>query len=176
MEPLPPLPAEFRVLCYIPDRRYTFYGGDMLYAAAKELPTVEFLVVGGTGGWVDHPLSNLRFLGWCKDMLTIYASASVVVRIVRHDAIGGTVREGLALGRHVVYNFEVPHTRYIEYGDTDALIRVLAEYEQLHRRGELGLNMAGAEFAKREWNEARLVRLLETELLAMMTEACSGGS
>lgn len=168
VDPLPPLPADFQVLSYIPDSRWAFYGGDMVYAAAKELPTVVFSVVGGVGSWPKRPLPNLRFHGWCKDMLAMYMSSSVVVRLVQHDAIGGTVREGLALGRHVVYSHKVPHTHHVAYGDTGALIRVLAEYEQLHRRGELGLNKAGAEFAMREWNETRLVNLLETELLDMI--------
>lgn len=170
----PPLPPDFRVLTYIPDRRYDFYGGDMVYAAARELPTVLFSVVGGVGNWVDRPLPNLRFYGWCENMLSMYAGSSVVVRLVRHDAIGGTVREGLALGRHVVYNYMVPYTRYVKYGDTDALIRVLSEYEQLHRRGELGLNKDGMEFAIREWSEARLVNRLEAVLLDMMGEDCDG--
>lgn len=170
VDPLPPLPATFSVLSYIPDNRHAFYGGEMVYAAARELPTVIFSVVGGVGNWVDRPLPNLRFHGWCKDMLAMYRSSSVVVRLVRHDAVGGTLREGLALGRYVVYTYEVPHTHHVEFGDADALIRVLAEYEQLHRRGELRLNKAGAEFALREWNEPRLVSLLETELLAMMAE------
>jgi hypothetical protein len=52
---VPPLPNVFTVGSYIPDSRFEFYGGPLIYEAARRLPFVRFLIFGGQeGGSADR--------------------------------------------------------------------------------------------------------------------------
>lgn len=139
----PPLPETFTILSYVPDQRYEFFGGRTIYAAAQRLPNVQFNIVGGQGEWVPKDLPNLKFHGWQRNMDRFYADASVIVRIVPHDAIGGTVREGLAFARHVIYTYPLPFVRVIEFGVLENLTEAIEGYFRLHQKGELKPNLEG---------------------------------
>ncbi len=129
----PALPERFTVLTYIPDARPAFYGAGQVLAAARALPHIHFLVVGGSGPWATECPTNLEFLGWQKDMEPWYAAASCVVRMVEHDSIGGTVGEALSRGRTVVYSRPLEHTVFVPFDDAEALVGALdglaADYE-----------------------------------------------
>lgn len=163
----PAFPPTFRVLTYIPDYRYRFYGGEAIYEAAKCLPHVPFDVVGGRGGWVPHALANLHFHGWQNDLEPFYRNCCVVVRMVEHDSIGCTVLEGISFARHVLYSYSVPHTQLVRFGDIDTLIQRLGDLERLHRSGLLKINLAGWEYARREFDESRAARALASFLRAV---------
>lgn len=161
----PPLPTSFAVLSYIPDTRHEFYGGDCIYHAAACLPNVKFHVVGGAGTWIPSPLPNLHFHGWQGNMYSWYARTSVVVRMVAHDAIGGTIREGLAFARHAIYSYPLPFVCRVAFGDRDGLVSALERYISEHQAGRLGLNMDGREYALREFDEARTTKRLVDALI-----------
>lgn len=144
-------PDRFAVMAYIPDHRHGFYGGDSLVEAARRLPEVEFLVTAGTGDWLSAPPDNVKFLGMRNDMGRIYNSVHAVVRQVQHDAVGGTVREGLFYARHVIYSYPLPHTLHVAWQDTDRLVDTISHLYQQFRSGRLQPNFAGRDFALQAW-------------------------
>lgn len=150
---IPPLPEHPTVLTYIPDSRHSFYGSDSIYYAARKLPNVLFYVVGGTGTWVPEPLGNLHFLGWQRDMTQWYARTSIVVRLVQHDAVGGTVREGLAFGRAVVYSYPLPFTETVRIDDRERLVEVLAAHACAVLEGRLTPNVEGRQYAISQFDD-----------------------
>jgi hypothetical protein len=89
-------------------------------------------------------------------MASWYASSSVVLREVQHDAVGGTVREALAFGRHVVYSYKLPHTHFVPWGDAGALTAMIASLYRSHLEGALVRNDEGARFAAESFSEERL--------------------
>ncbi|MBZ2168420.1 hypothetical protein [Marinobacter sp. F4216] len=99
-------PAQFTVLSYVPDHNFENYCGPEIVQLARRMPQVDFRVMGGQGEWCSECPGNLKFLGW-TDSLEQYLKSVVVLRAVRHDALGGTVREALLCGRHVLYTY--PH-------------------------------------------------------------------
>jgi Glycosyl transferases group 1 len=152
-----PLPAEFRVLTYLPEARFRFYGGDAVLAAAQRLPDVQFDVVGGGGAPGRPALVNVHWHGWVADMAERYAKATVVVRIPIHDGFGNTVIEGLLNARHVVYTHEVPFVRRVWPATPEALLAVLEELRDAHVAGRMSPNLAGRDYALNEFDGAKLV-------------------
>ena len=152
----PPLPAEFRVLTYLPGNRFDFYGGEAVIGAARRLPDVGFDVVGALGSTPPPVLQNVKWHGWVADMTARYARTSVVVRIPRHDGLGATVVEGLLHARHIIYTHEVPFVRTIWPATAQSLIDALGDLWDAHRAGELAPNLAGRSYALVEYDETRL--------------------
>lgn len=171
---LPPLPESFRVLTYIPDYRFRFYGGEALYEAARCLPHIPFEVVGGWGRWAKPPLSNLRFHGWASEMEPFYRNCPVLVRMVEHDSIGVTVKEALSFGRHVIYSYPVPHTEQVSFADGRQLTKLISDLELHHRNGLLKPNVNGWQYALQEFDEARDARALASILLEIAGERNAG--
>lgn len=151
-------PALFTVLTYIPDGRAEFYGGSAFAMAARRMPNVRFLVVGGRGRWLVDPPPNLKFLGHVQDMRRILNEAHVVVRQVEHDAIGGTVREGLFFARHVVYSYPLPHTSFSRWGDAVSLHATLMGWHELFQSGGLSPNWEGRRYAIAAWDPEQLLK------------------
>lgn len=172
----PPLPEVFTVASYIPDSRSEFYGGPLVYEAARRLPFVRFLVWGGSGSWISRPLPNLHFLGWITDVTQVYTQASVILRLVKHDALGGSVREGLAMARHVIYTYRVPCTLHVPFHDKEMLIECLEGLYQRHQRGQLDLNLEGREYAWEAWNPQKLTKIFVQTLLDLFRKRCQDGS
>ncbi len=157
---VPPLPERFRVLTYLPGDRFAFYGGDVVLEAARRLPDVGFDVVGRTGEAAAGAPPNVTFHGWVPAMAPLYAAATVVVRIPRHDGMGATVIEALLHARHVVYTHEVPHVTTLRPVDADGLTAALAALRDAQDAGTLGPNLAGRAFAIATYDEAAMARRL----------------
>lgn len=151
----PPMPAEFRVLSYLPARRFDFYGGDIVMESARLRPDTGFDVV-GPGDPPEAAPPNVRWHGWVGDMAARYAHASVVVRVPRHDGFGNTVIEGLLNARHVIYTHEVPYVRTLPTRTPAALVAVLQELREAHAAGTLSSNDAGRAYALETFDEMRL--------------------
>ena len=153
IEPPTVLPQPFTVLTYIPDSRPEFYGAASIYECAGTLPEIRFEVVGGTGRWVQVPLPNLHFFGW-QNMAEYLKRASVLVRMVKHDALGGTVQQALAAARHVIYCYPVPHTSLVRFGDTATLIATISALHVTANSCGLTPNLAGRQYALAEFDVA----------------------
>lgn len=159
-----PLGRAFKVLTYIPEARPTFYGAQMILAVAQQLPTVHFDVVAGSGHWLRSPAPNLHFHGWQGNMQDWYDEASVVVRMVEHDSVGGTVIEGLLHGRHVIYSYPHEHCTHVTFGDVAGLRDALSHLQKMHEAGCLGPNFQGWEYARKEYDAGDISRKFENTI------------
>jgi glycosyltransferase involved in cell wall biosynthesis len=158
----PPLPDRFSVLSYVPDARSDFYGGPDILDAARALPDVRFVIMGGDGTWAVGAPANVRFAGWVAETAPLYAEASCVVRSVRFDSVGGTAVEGLAFGRPVIYSCELEHTAHVPFGDTAGLIAAVRELHESHLRGDLAVDKSIARWARKRFDpHARFLRFAE---------------
>lgn len=160
-DPPPPLPERFRVLSYWSDGRVDFYGGSTVLCAAERLPEIAFDIVGASGpdGTASPP--NVTYHGRVSNMSELYARTTALVRLTLHDAVAaGMVEEALAFGRYVIYSFEWPHVRTVDRLDVEGLVRTLEELRDLHRAGQLPLNIAGRDFILEYWDpDARFAAL-----------------
>ncbi len=153
--PRPEWPSEFTVLSYIPDHNYSNYCGDELAKLARRMPNIHFRVMGGEGAWCSDCPPNLTFLGWANAQEQ-YLKCVVVLRAVRHDAMGGTVREALLCGRYVLYTY--PHPSAVLLPDPDCSSDLVTDMEEklgdlkdMFERGQLPFNEKG-----RQWVMANL--------------------
>ncbi len=136
------LPSEFSVLVYIPDiDRSYLYGLDRVLQVARELPQVQFELVGLRNGSVPDPPPNLRIHGRIPDLGEFYRRACVVWRPVRHDGLSFMVLEALGHGRHVLWSYAFPGCRQV-HDVADARAEIL-RLQALHRQQQLGINTAG---------------------------------
>lgn len=161
-EPIPAMPDDMVVVSYIPAEREDFYGLSSLLDAARALPDVQFRFFGGATGDGETP-DNVEFLGRVDNTDPVYAQSSVVARIVRHDAVGATVMEGLLYARPVLYSFPLPHTIHVPHGDSDSLTSALRDLRQIHRDRGIPLNTEGHHWARVEFDvEHRFSQLHDT--------------
>lgn len=134
---VPPLPARFSVLTYIPDSRAGFYGAPAILDAARHLPEVPFKILGGVGPAAGQAPENVEYLGWKDDASRWFREASCIVRLAQHDGSGGTMLEGLAYGRPVIYSFAQEDVIYVPFGDPDRLLDALRRLLAQHEAGDL---------------------------------------
>lgn len=166
---LPPLPAQFTVLTYVPDARADFYGGATVVAAARQLPDVRFEVMGGEGTWVSSPPPNLHFLGWVDDPASAYSRASCVLRLVQHDSIGGTAVEGLLFGRTVLYSQALEHTLTVE-SDAASVCRALSALICASAAGRLEVDATAAQWARTTFDPTTRFENLAQHLAHLIDE------
>jgi hypothetical protein len=160
-------PKRFSVLTYIPDLRYRFYGGPLIYDCAAALPLIHFNVIGGNGDWVHNKVSNMTFWGWQGDVGQFYRDSVVVMRIVQHDALGGSALEGLAAGRHVIYSYPLPFTQHVRFEDTRCAVAALSSMFASFSNGHLQPNLGGQEYVRTEFDLGgithNLIEILEAQ-------------
>lgn len=162
---VPAMPSRMVVVSYVPPERRDYYGFSMLLAAARALTDVEFRLFKDDGAGVTSAPGNVTFLGHVDDVASLYAASSMVVRMVEHDAIGATVTEGLLYGRPVIYSYPLPHTVFVPFGDETAFVSELSELYRQHVTGGIPLNLAGREWAIKEFDpEPRFERLRDALL------------
>lgn len=101
------LPEHFRVLTYLPQPRRGFYGEERVYAIAREMPGVEFVVLGPGDADPQAP-SNVRFAGYVDDVAAQLDASTVLLRLTEHDGMSVLVLEALARARHVIWTHELP--------------------------------------------------------------------
>lgn len=170
------LPSQFTVLTYIPDQRWAFYGGAQLIDVANRLPQVRFVVTAGRGGWLRSRPANVTFLGWRDDMVELYKNSTVVLRLAEHDALGCTVAEGLAMARHVIYDYPVPFTTTVGFADVDGVVEAIKQLQMSHDAGLLTPNMDGRRWAVSAFDQAQLIGALCETLTERMSESPPGES
>lgn len=139
-----PWPEEFSVATYIPLNKPEFYGADVLPAIADRLPHVPIHVYGG--GEVEER-SNIEQHGFVDDFVAEIERSVVVLRLTDHDAIAGTVREALAIGRYTLFGYDVPGVTTVDVHDADAIAEAIDDVRARHEVGSLAPNEAGIRFA-----------------------------
>jgi len=144
---LPFPPAPLRVLWFLPEDRFEFYGGQMALAVARALPELKFVFVGCEQRGRPAP-SNVEYVGFLKDIDDAYAQTHVLVRMADHDGLSQMVLEALNHGRYVVWNYPFPGTlKAASEGDVIGHLRALA----YRVAGGLSYNEAGRASVRTEY-------------------------
>jgi hypothetical protein len=93
------------ILVYLPARRFTFYGGEVLVRVAETNPDLSFLIVGGYRGDQFRQQKNVTCMDWVDDMDALYKQIGCILRITEHDGLPRMVLEALQRGRYVIYSW-----------------------------------------------------------------------
>ncbi len=166
----PGWPKSFTVLTYIPDHNVHNYCGSEIVELARTLPDMEFRVMGGVGEWCTSCPENVTFLGWA-DPLQEYINSVVLLRAVRHDALGGTVREALLCGRYALYTYPHHAATLLPSPDEasafkEATVTKLCALRQHYLRGTLSFNDYGRKWAFENLGEKQLSEKITRFLIA----------
>ena len=143
-------PAPAGVLAYLPDDRADFYGGQVIYAAARQLPEIPFAVVAGTQKR-QPAIPNVRYLGWVSDIAPLYEQYPILLRAARHDGLPKMVLEALAFGNQVIFEYPLAGCRHAR---TEA--EVVAAVHAIIAEG-CPINVAGAELIRENYRHDQLV-------------------
>ncbi|MEP6871748.1 MAG: hypothetical protein ABI939_07845 [Anaerolineaceae bacterium] len=165
----PPLPAEFRVLVYLPVDAFDREVFDMetLLRLPLEFPGVPFILLPSPPESLPQPLpANLEARGWVTDMDAVYPEISCMVRLTSHDGTSFMVVETLARGRQAIWTF--PMQGAIRAEGFEAVAAALRELIRQHVAGELGLNSVGREFVLRHFDGKTLLTGLDERLRALL--------
>ena len=145
---LPPMPPEFTILTYF-DGRPQFYGFEHLRRLAEDFPDVPVHVVGDCDLRQQDVPINMKLLGRVENMHEQYAQCSVYVRMTQHDGLSFMVLESLGHGRHAIWTY--PFEGVLLANDYQSLRDHVDRLLSLHRKKELRVNDAGAQFVRREY-------------------------
>ena len=104
-----PLPPKFTVLSYWSTGRRDFYRSEIVLKLARDFPDVSFLILGVDRDDSPAAPANVRYLGFIKDVETVYAKSSVLIRLPKHDSLSAMALEMMARGRYIIYNKPIPH-------------------------------------------------------------------
>lgn len=141
-----PLPKCFTILTYLPDERAEFYGSDYIIRLANDFPDIKFLVVGGEGNFLNRKVNNIRFYGWVENMETFYQQSSMIIRMTKHDGYGGTIQEGLAMGRYAAWTYPFPGA--FQTKDYIELKKYVSGLYELNQCKKLSINYLGRDYIK----------------------------
>lgn len=150
-----PLPKDFTVLACLPEPRRAFYGERAVYAIARDMPDVRFVVV-GRGKPNPVAPSNVEFIGYVDDMPRRIDGATAILRLPVHDGKSMLVVEALARGRHVVWNYQFPGV--IAARRTVDALEALQGLKARHDAGLLEVNRAGYDFVSSNFRREQLAR------------------
>ncbi|MBV8148858.1 MAG: glycosyltransferase [Candidatus Eremiobacteraeota bacterium] len=145
VERIAPFPKSFRVLTYLPEPRRIFYGEERVYAIARQMPEVQFTVLGPGRRNASAP-PNVSFTGYVDDVPTHIDESAVLLRLTQHDGASILVLEALARGRHVVWTHDCPGVCRV--ADTAQALSALNRLYERHCNGELEPNTAGHDFVR----------------------------
>lgn len=159
------LPPRFRVLSYLGEGRFDYYGGPATLELARRFPAVEFDVVGcRVPAGVDVP-PNVNFLGWRTDVDELILGSTVVVRLTRHDALSAVVREALAHARYVIWTYHLPSVHTVAFDSPDQVAAALAGLVTRHAARRLRPNEVGWRYVRAELDPGDLSRRLIAAVL-----------
>lgn len=153
-------PSANRVHVYLPERRQDFYGADIVFRLAKEMPDTEFLITSHSGSAAPN-LPNLKYLGWVNDMEEIWSRTKVLLRLTKHDGLPQTLIEALTRGRYVIWSNKFPHCIHAcSFEEAKrALIITLSQKEP---------NLAGMSYARREFEPSKIAQSLKQKYLRLV--------
>ncbi len=166
-----PLPAVFSVLSYVPDNKEDHYGMDMIVEAARALPQIPFRVVGLKQSRWSIP-NNMICLGMVDEraLEREMQSATVYLRLTRHDGLSQTVVQALGMGRWVIRSQPMEGTFFScsSAVTIEHLTRLFAQFQAQ----TLSENSAGHAFVKRMYDRETVVG----SLVAVMRAAAAAKS
>jgi hypothetical protein len=140
-----PLPKQFTVLAYLPDaERVSLYGIDHVLEVARNMPSVQFDIVGLQPGQTLSVPQNVNLHGRVGDLTNFFRNSTVVWRPARHDGLSFMALEALAHARHVIWSY--PFTGSFHARDAQTAQFELQRLLDLHETNRLDLNSSGAEY------------------------------
>lgn len=150
------LPKTFTALCYLPQTRREFHGGNLIDALVGRLRAVRFLILGGGGA----PLAGEPNVEWLHDGTNCVRAIqrSTVVLDARVDAgLSRLTLEALCHGRHVVTGYKLPHAQ---------TARSLVEFEEAIRSARMhaSYNLEGRSYVHCEHEQHAATKSLRREL------------
>jgi hypothetical protein len=165
VSPPPEMPSNFRALAYIAEGRFEYYGGPTILEAARQLPGIDFDIVGCRAPATEEVPANVSFLGWRSDLDQLMLQSSVVIRLARHDGMSLIVREALASARFVIWTRQMTAVLTVPHDSPAAVVASLRDLVASHVAGTLRPNGAGWSYARQEFEPGRLVRRLVAEVM-----------
>lgn len=173
-----PLPEKFSVLIYVPGTYFAtfygsepmrvsdFYGLESMLEVARQLPDIDFQLVGVEPGEMPGLPKNIWVHGRVPDLTEFYQRTTVLWRPVQHDGLSFMVLEALAHGRHVIWIYQFPGC--IRASSVSEARDEIAKLKELHQDGALQLNRAGLQVIAENYRPLilrnRILRRLETML------------
>ncbi|MBI5541115.1 MAG: hypothetical protein HY951_13700 [Bacteroidia bacterium] len=149
-------PTEFNVLAYIPQDNQEFYGILSIIELAKVFPEINFNITGSSEYSVELP-TNIKLLGWIKDMKPVFENTVVSIRFPKHDGLSFFVLESLLYSRYVIYNYPIDNS--ILAKNIEEIKSGLTELLEKFKAGKLELNIKGREFVIREFSQGNINKL-----------------
>lgn len=135
IEPVP-LPEEFTVSIYMPDR-LQFFNLPGILEVIKKCPDIKFNMFGPTE-YHNPSLKNFENVGWITDKKEFYSGISANLRIPAHDGFSQSVIELAQMGRKTVCFADLPYQIRVDPESPDAvdklaeaLIELSETYEEV---------------------------------------------
>ena len=163
------MPAEFRVLLYLPVDAFDREVFDMetLLRLPLAFPNVPFVLLPSPPETLPQPLPpNLEARGWVDGLDAVYREISCMVRLTSHDGTSFMVVETLARARQAIWSF--PMEGAIQAQGFDEVAHVLGQLIRQHSAGELGLNSVGRDFVLKHFDSETLLSGLDARLRALL--------
>ncbi len=155
---------EMKALIYIAKNREQFYGIEWIIEAAKQLPNVQFSIVGSDGEGFEVP-ENIIFKGWVNDLNPLFHQHDVCIRIPEHDGLSVFVLESLARGKQVIYRFPFDQTHYAP--DLNSLVLALKKLEAQKAIGQNLHHQDGVRFILENYQSHQVIPHLLSHLSAL---------
>jgi len=150
-------------LSYIPEQREEFYGLSKILYIADKYPEIHFDIVANKGK-KENLRKNVTYHGWVNEekMDKLYKENKGVIRIPKHDALGGTVLEAVIRGRYAIWTY---NAKYVYQAfSIDQVEEAVLEISAINDE-----NYAGAEYVNKKYNYEKLSLIL-IEKLAKFTK------
>ncbi|HET9095299.1 MAG TPA: hypothetical protein VFN37_01445 [Candidatus Baltobacteraceae bacterium] len=144
---LAPIPAAFGVLAYLPQHGSAFYAQEQLWALARTLNEVEFVVAGPKPADGYAP-PNVHYAGRVADRARHIDESSAVLRLTEHDGLDTTIIDALARGRHAIWTCSFPGV--VRASSVDEMARAIQALRIAHEHGRLGWNELGLQYVLSE--------------------------
>jgi len=147
--PVYPLPETLIVLSYIPLGRENFYGEEKLIKIAKNNPDINFIVVANSPDRKPKDLNNVEYYSWVslERMEELYRNSTCVLRLTKHDGLGGTIIEMLLRGRYGIFSYNHPHPYVYKATNCEEVQKALDEIKT-----KKDPNFDGARFVKENYS------------------------
>lgn len=150
------LPSTFTALCYLPEHRFRFHGGDIIRNLIDRVPSVRFLILGG-GGREILGRENVECLWDSTDSVRSIQRSTVFVDARLDEGLSRLALESLCHGRHVISGFPLPHA--FQARTIDEFVEALRTLRQ-----DPAFNLAGRSFVNIEHDYFRATHSLRRAL------------
>ncbi len=142
-----------QILSYVSKGREEYYGWSKIVEVAKQLPEVDFTIV-GTDIKEGIP-ENIKCNGWVENMQAFFENCHATIRILEHDGLSGFVLESLSQGKHVFYSEPLEHCIHVK--DTSTLHEKIMELNKSYTNGDLKMNMNGVNYVNKNFNREHIL-------------------